>query len=138
MYELTLKNRKQLERASLRAQAEKPKIEEVYFGAYKVWSSNPATPWLFYCTAFERNVEGDLNVVCSCPTQKTFCKHVAAAVNHFLMREKEFKAEEARMLAAQEMTDSEWGQVELRAESEMMIQEVEAMLEKDRLDVFGI
>lgn len=138
MYELTLRSRKQLERATLRAQAEKPKIEEVYFGGYKVWSSDPATPWKSYSTGVSRNIEGNLDVCCSCPTQKYFCKHAAAIVPHFLMREKEIKAEEVRMAQAQTLSDAEWEEIELASETAQMIEEVEAMLAKDRLDVFGI
>jgi hypothetical protein len=54
------------------------------------------------------------------------------------MREKEMKAETERMAQSQELTDSEWEEIELRAETAQMIEEVERMLEKDRLDVFGI
>jgi hypothetical protein len=42
MYQLTLKTRKQLERATLRAQAEKLKMEEVTFGFTK-YGVPPAT-----------------------------------------------------------------------------------------------
>jgi hypothetical protein len=138
MYQLTVTARKQLERANLRAQAKKPKIEEIAFGMYRVWSTNPATPWQAYATGIEAAKDGGYLVYCSCPTQHAFCLHVAAAFPHFLMREKEMKAETERMAQAQELTDSEWEEIELRAETAQMIEEVERMLEKDRLDVFGI
>jgi hypothetical protein len=134
MYQLTVTTRKQLERATLRAQSEKLHFEEVVFGVYKVRGSTGN----FYSTGIEAATDGEgYDVCCSCPTQKTFCKHVSTVFPHFLMREKEIKAEEVRMVQAQELTDSEWEEIELRAETAQMIEEVERMLEKDRLDVFG-
>jgi uncharacterized Zn finger protein len=128
MYELTLKSRKQLERATLRAQAEKLHIEEVSFGIYKV---NGSTGNL-YLVGIEPAKSGEgYDVCCSCPTQHYFCKHVASVMSHYLMREKE-------MNQAQTLTEQEWAAVELRAESEMILDDVRALLEKDRLDVFGI
>ena len=111
MYELTVKTRKQLERATLRAQAEKPRIEEVSYGIYKVWSTNPAKPDTYYSVGIEPAKTGEgYDVLCTCPTQpridrKTgeikdcFCKHVAACMPHYQMKEREYKAEEARMAA---------------------------------------
>jgi hypothetical protein len=92
MYELNVKTRRDLERATLRAQAQKPRIEEVAFGMYKVWSTNPETPWIYYSTGIEAAPvrEGGYSVCCSCPTTRFLCKHVAAAFPHFLMREKEY------------------------------------------------
>jgi hypothetical protein len=69
MYELTLKSRKQLERATLRAQAEKLHIEEVSFGIYKV---NGSTGNL-YLVGIEPAKSGEgYDVCCSCPTQQLF------------------------------------------------------------------
>jgi hypothetical protein len=94
MYALTVSTQKQLERATLRAQAQKPKIEEIAFGMYKVWSSNPQTPWLTYSTGIEAAPDGGYSVCCSCPTKNYFCKHLAAIFPHFLMRVKELEAQE--------------------------------------------
>lgn len=161
MYELTLKSRKQLERASLRAQAQKPRIEEVYFGAYKVWSTNPATPWKTYSTGIEPAPDGEgYTVCCSCPTQNYFCKHVAAVFPHYLMREKQEQGQVEAPATAQEpvaplplgcttcgaveanvfLTGGErlcWDCLKERAETEAMLEEVERMLAKDRQDIFG-
>ncbi len=91
MYELTVKTRRDLERATLRAQAQKPRIEEVAFGMYKVWSSDPTTPWKYYSTGIEQapNGCGGYSVCCSCPTTRFLCKHVASIFPHYLMREKQ-------------------------------------------------
>jgi hypothetical protein len=134
MYQLTVTSKKQLERATLRAQAEKLHFEEVVFGIYKVRGSTGN----YYSVGIEASASGKgYEVCCSCPTQNTYCKHVSTVFPHFLMREQEIKAEEARMTQAQELTDAEWAEVELRAESEAILDDVRAMLEKDRLDVFG-
>ena len=137
MYQLTLSSRKQLERASLRAQAEKPRIEEVGIGVYKVWSSDPARPWHWYTTGVERNADGTLTVCCTCPTQNHFCKHASAILPHYLMRERLVAEEVDWRARMQEMSDAEWSEVELRAESEAILDSVREMLERDRLDVFG-
>jgi uncharacterized Zn finger protein len=127
MYELTLTSRKQLERATLRAQAEKPRIEEVVFGIYKVTGSSGN----LYLVGIEPAKCGEgYDVCCSCPTQKTFCKHVASVMPHYLLREKE-------MNQAQTLTEQEWAEVELASETEAILDDVRALLEKDRLDVFG-
>lgn len=87
MYELTVNSKKQLERATLRAQAEKPKILEVGIGMYKVWSTNPATPGQFYFTGANPAPDGSgYEVYCNCPTTRFLCKHVAAIFPHYLMR----------------------------------------------------
>jgi hypothetical protein len=100
MYQLTVTTKKQLERATLRAQAEKLHFEEVVFGIYKVRGSTGN----FYSTGIERAASGEgYEVCCSCPTQNAYCKHVSTVFPHFLMRE----------------------------------DDVRALLEKDRLDVFG-
>src|SRR5947207_3296317 len=92
MYELTVKTRRDLERATLRAQSQKPRIEEVAFGIYKVYSTNPATPWMTYFTGIEPDPDGEggYSVCCSCPTPRFLCKHVSACFGHYLMREKEY------------------------------------------------
>jgi hypothetical protein len=91
MYELTVKTRRDLERATLRAQAQKPRIVEVAYGMYKSWSTNPATPLDFYYTGIEAASDGcgGYSVCCSCPTTRFLCKHVAACFPHFLMREQQ-------------------------------------------------
>lgn len=152
MYQLTVKSKKQLERATLRAQAQKPRIEEIGYGLYKVWSTNPATPWKYYNTGIEAALNGGYTVYCNCPTQPRldrvtgemkdcFCKHTAAAFPHFLMREKQYAAEPVLVAATaaqvQEMSDQEWASVELSAEGAAVVDDVEAMLEKDRMDIFG-
>jgi multidrug efflux pump subunit AcrA (membrane-fusion protein) len=99
MYELNVNSRKQLERASLRAQAQKPRIEEIALGMYKVFSTNPATPYNSYSTGIFPAKDGNgYDVVCSCPTQRVVCKHAAAIFPHYLMRLKE---QEVAALAAQ-------------------------------------
>lgn len=71
MYELNVNSCKQLERANLRAQAHKPKIESVGYGMYKVWSTNPSTPYQTYSTGIERAKDGyGYDVCCSCPTTR--------------------------------------------------------------------
>lgn len=108
MYTAIVKSRKQLERASLRAQAQKPRISEQEFGHYSVYSTNPATPLKSYDTGIQRLDDGTYEVICFCPTQprldrKTgemkdcFCKHAASVFPHFLMREKQ----QAALVAAQ-------------------------------------
>lgn len=90
MYQLTVTSKKQLERATLRAQAQKPRIEEIGYGMYKVWSTNPETPWKYYNTGIEAAQGAGYTVYCNCPTQPRldrmtgemkdcYCKHVAAA-----------------------------------------------------------
>jgi hypothetical protein len=124
MYALTLKTRKQLERATLRAQSQKPRIEEVVFGIYKAWSTNPKTPDTYYSVGIEPAQYGGYDVCCSCPTQKFFCKHVAACMPHYQMREKE---------------QPDWQAIEEAAETEAMHDAIREMLqaEKDKLDIFG-
>lgn len=110
MYELNVNTRKQLERATLRAQAQKPKIEEIGFGMYKVWSSNPETPWLTYSTGIEPapDGKGGYAVCCSCPTTRFLCKHVAAIFPHYLMRLKEYsQSAEAPAPAQADYTDEQ-------------------------------
>lgn len=100
MYQLTLKVKSQLENATRRAQAQKPRIEEICFGMYKVWSSNPqiVAP---YSVGIEPAQDGGYTACCSCPTQNYFCKHVAAIFPHYLMREKqELQPTEAAQSAA--------------------------------------
>jgi hypothetical protein len=144
MYELTVRSRKQLERATLRSQARKPKIEEVSFGIYKVWSTNPRTPDTYYSVGIEPAQDGTgYDVCCTCPTQphldkktgelvECFCYHVTSALPHYQMREREYRAEEIRMQEAQVMTDAEWEEVELRADTAQMLDDVREMLERDR------
>jgi hypothetical protein len=104
MYELNITSRKQLERASLRAQAQKPRIEEIALGMYRVWSTNPTTPYNSYSTGIFPAKDGNgYDVCCSCPTQRTFCKHVAAVFPHYLMRMKEQVEPEAAEVAAPEI-----------------------------------
>lgn len=91
MYALTLNSRKQLERASLRAQAQKPRIEEVEFGVYNVWSTDPKKPGKFYIAGIQPAEKGGWEVTCGCPTQNAFCKHVAAVMPHYLMRVREME-----------------------------------------------
>jgi hypothetical protein len=91
MYELTVNSRKQLERATLRAQSQKPRIEEVGIGMYKVWSSHATQPGDFYYTMINPAPDGQgYEVQCSCPTTRFLCKHVAAIFPHYLMRERQF------------------------------------------------
>jgi hypothetical protein len=99
MYELTVKTRRELERATLRAQTQKPRIQEVDLGIYKVWSSNPAitAPYLVGLEALE---DGGYDVCCSCPTQRYLCKHVASCLPHYIMRLKQQEQPEAAALAA--------------------------------------
>lgn len=87
MYSLTVTNRKQLERATLRAQSQKLKMEEVSFGIYKVWGSTGK----LYVAGIEPSATGNgYDVCCSCPTQAPdFCKHVSTVMPHYQMREKE-------------------------------------------------
>jgi hypothetical protein len=134
MYSLTVTSRKQLERASLRAQAQKPRIEEIEFGIYNVWSTDPKRPDAFYFIAIQPARGGGYEVACGCPTQKYFCKHVASVFPHYLMREKQQELARTAIAQTQQMTDSEWEEIELKAETAQMIEDVERMLEQDRFD----
>jgi hypothetical protein len=102
MYQLTVSTRRELERATLRAQAQKPRISETVFGIYKVWSSDltKVEPYLVGIEALE---DGGFEVCCSCPTQRYLCKHVAAVFPHYLMRLKEQVDPEAAEFAAPEV-----------------------------------
>jgi hypothetical protein len=92
MYELNVNSRKQLERASLRAQAQKPRIEEIALGMYKVFSTNPATPYNSYSTGIFPAKDGNgYDVVCSCPTQRVVCKHAPPIFPHYLMMRRKSK-----------------------------------------------
>jgi hypothetical protein len=90
MYALTVTSRKQLERATLRAQAEKLRMEEVVFGIYKVWGSTGN----LYLIGIEPAIDGGYDVCCTCPTQNTFCKHVSTVMPHYQMREKDMLTDE--------------------------------------------
>lgn len=92
MYALTVTSRKQLERASLRAQAEKLKMEEVVFGIYKVWGSTGK----LYLVGIEPAATGGYDVCCTCPTQNTFCKHVSTVMPHYLMKKQEMEPDLTR------------------------------------------
>jgi hypothetical protein len=118
MYQLTLKTRKQLERATLRAQAEKLKMEEVTFGIYKVWGSTGN----LYLLGIEPAKDGGYDVCCTCKTQNTFCKHLSTVMPHYLMKEKE---------------QLDWEAIEEAAENAAMLEAVEEMLRQDRMDVLG-
>jgi hypothetical protein len=131
MYALTVTSRRQLERASLRAQAQKPRIEEKEFGIYNVWSTDPKRPDAFYFIAIQPARGGGYEVACGCPTQKYFCKHVASVFPHYLMREKQQELARTATAQAQQMNDSEWAAVELSAETEDILDAVREMLAND-------
>jgi hypothetical protein len=68
---------------------------------YKVFSTNPATPYNSYSTGIFPAKDGNgYDVVCSCPTQRVVCKHAAACFPHYLMRLKEQVEPEAAQQAA--------------------------------------
>lgn len=145
MYELNVNSRKQLERASLRAQAQKPKFEVVGYGMFKVFSSDPTTPWKSYSTGIEAAKDGNgYDVCCSCPTQRTYCKHVAAVFPFFLMTEKQQQTEPAPAgLVVQGVITT--SMQELDRLIEQAIEEssdpneyTEAQAARDRADLFGI
>jgi hypothetical protein len=136
MYELTVSSRKQLERASLRAQAQKPKIEEVGLGMYKVFSTSPATPFTSYATGIFPAKDGNgYDVVCSCPTQRVVCKHAAAIFPHYLMRLKQFADCELEVptfeAQVQEIKDI------CAATTTTLVEYTAEMEAKDKADLFG-
>lgn len=133
MYELTVKTRRDLERATLRAQSQKPRIEEVAYGIYKVWSTNPATPWKTYSTGVEpaQDGQGGYDVCCSCPTTRFLCKHVASIFPHYLMREKEYNQP---VEAAPVLDMVEYASIPHINELPAYTEEMAA---RDRADLFG-
>ena len=134
MYELSVSNRKQLERATLRAQARKPKIEPVGYGMYKVWPTNPASPYQTYCTGIERAKDGNgYDVCCSCPTTRALCLHVSACFPHFLMTEKQEQTEpDPAGLVVQGVITTSMQEIE-----NLIEQAKEASFEQDHEDIFG-
>jgi hypothetical protein len=150
MYQLTLKAKSQLENATRRARIQKPRIEEICFGMYKVWSSNPLIT-VPYLTGIEAVQDGGYKVCCNCPTQCFLCKHVVSIFPHYLMREKQeqgqvpasvkdnFICQDCGDLATV-WTGKEalcWPCLLHRAEAEAEKEAHQAMIEKDHDDLFG-
>ena len=136
MYELNVNSRKQLERASIRANSRKPKIEEIALGMYRVWSTNPATPYVQYATGIFPAQDGQgYDVCCNCPTQRAVCLHVAACMGHYLMREKQFAAAEIEVPTFEAQVN------EIKdicaATMTTLTEYTAAQAERDRADLFG-